>query len=191
MAISCSARAATCKRTRPRSRPTAISPTTPALQRSKIKLGNPVNTHWLVYSTNPANDNDGGLTPDFIQYASTYNVGTLTGTAPATSGNAFLYSVAPTITVTNVTKVYDGTTGMPTAASAYTSSGAINSDSVTLNTSDPTGAYASRNVGTGIGVTALDEGERDRDQFRHPGLRPCRPRRRERRRYRHDHRRRR
>jgi hypothetical protein len=108
---------------------------------------------WLVYSTNPASDNDGGLTPAFIQYAATYNIGALTGTTPAVSGNGLLYSLAPTITVSSVTKVYDGTVALPTGVSAYTFGGAINNDSVTINPSGASGVYASQNVGANIGVT--------------------------------------
>jgi hypothetical protein len=66
---------------------------------------------WLVYSTNPNLDTDDGLTPAFYQYAATYTIGTHSGTAPAAPGNGFLYSFAPTITITGVTKTYDAATG--------------------------------------------------------------------------------
>ena len=36
---------------------------------------------WLLYSTDPTLDNDGGLTPAFLQYNAPYNIATLTGTA--------------------------------------------------------------------------------------------------------------
>jgi len=109
---------------------------------------------WLVYSTNPANDNDGGLTPAFIQYAATYPVGTPgTPTAPDASGNGLLYSIAPQVTVNSVTKVYDGTTSLPSGVAAYTFGGGINGDSVTLDPSAATGAYASKDVASGIAVT--------------------------------------
>src|SRR6185369_14379453 len=62
---------------------------------------------WLVYSTNAALDNDGGLTPAFFQYNAPYNITTLIGATPAAAGNGHLYSLAPTLTVTGVTKVYD------------------------------------------------------------------------------------
>ncbi len=110
---------------------------------------------WLVYSTNPANDNDGGLTPGFIQYAANYNVSTQTGTTPAAGGNGLLYSTAPQVTLTSVTKTYDGTATVPTSASAYALGGAINGDTLLLNTSGVSGAYQSQNAGTSIPV-ALD-----------------------------------
>src|SRR6202041_633360 len=102
---------------------------------------------WLVYSTNPTADTDGGLTPAFIQYAATYPVGPAgTPTAPDASGNGFLYSIAPQVTVDSVTKTYDGTAGLPTSAAAYTFNGGtgFNGDSITaLNPSGATGSYAS------------------------------------------------
>jgi filamentous hemagglutinin family protein len=109
---------------------------------------------WLVYSTNPANDNDGGLTPSFIQYAATYPVGTAgTPTSPAASGDGLLYSTAPTVTVDSVAKIYDGTTDLPTSAADYTIGGGFNGDSVAVVASGATGSYASANVGSGINVT--------------------------------------
>ena len=111
-------------------------------------------SQWLIYSTNPANDNDGGLTPAFIQYAATYPIGTSgTPTTPDASGNGLLYSVAPQITVTGVTKIYDGTTTLPTSTTAYTSSAGFNGDSVTLDTSAVSGSYAVANANSGIDVT--------------------------------------
>ncbi len=109
---------------------------------------------WLVYSTNPTADTDGGLTPAFIQYAATYPVNTAgSPTAPDASGNGFLYSVAPQVTVSSVTKIYDGTTSLPTSTAAYTFGGGFNGDSVALNTSGVSGSYASANVASGIDVT--------------------------------------
>ena len=108
---------------------------------------------WLVYSTNPANDNDGGLAPAFIQYAANYDVSTLTGTKPAAAGNGLLYSAAPQITLNSVTKTYDGTTAIPTSASAYALSAAINGDTLSLDVSGASGAYQSANVGTSIPVS--------------------------------------
>jgi outer membrane protein OmpA-like peptidoglycan-associated protein len=108
-------------------------------------------SRWLVYSTDPSADTDGGLTPNFIQYAAPYNFGTLTGTAPATTGNGFLYSLTPAaLTLTGVTKTYDGTTGL--SGASFTASGAMAGDTVTLGGS-PTGSFAGKNAGTGIDVT--------------------------------------
>ncbi|WP_284343841.1 YDG domain-containing protein [Dyella mobilis] len=102
---------------------------------------------WLIYSTNPTLDTAGGLTPNFIQYNAPYQ------TAAAASGNGFLYSVAPTLTVSGltstVTKSYDGTTSAPLAASNLTTSGLIDGDTI----ASATGTYASANAGSNIAVT--------------------------------------
>jgi trimeric autotransporter adhesin len=103
---------------------------------------------WLIYSTNPTQDTDGGLTPNFIQYNAPYP------TTAVISGNGFLYSVAPTLTVTgltgSVTKSYDGTTSAPLSASNLTDSGLINGDTI----ASATGTYASSNAGSNIAVTS-------------------------------------
>ena len=109
---------------------------------------------WLIYSTNPTADTDGGLTPAFIQYAATYPVGTAgTATAPDASGDGFLFSVAPQVIVNSVTKVYDATTRLPLDSAAYTFNGGFNGDTVALAASGATGVFATANAGTGIGVT--------------------------------------
>jgi hypothetical protein len=72
---------------------------------------------------------------------------------PLGSGNGRLYSVAPVVTINTVTKTYDGTVALPTDASAHSISGGINGDTVSLNLSGLTGAYAAPNAGTAIGVT--------------------------------------
>ena len=100
---------------------------------------------WLVRSADPANDTDGGLSPDFYQYAAT------AGTTPATSGNGRLFALAPTLAVTlsgTVAKTYDGTTAA-TFGAAATVAGLVNADAAVVS-----GTYADRNAGTGIGVTA-------------------------------------
>ena len=107
-------------------------------------------SRWLVYSTDPAADRRGGLTPAFIQYAASYDVGTLTGTAAAAAGNGFLYSLAPTLTVTGVTKTYDGTTALSGAKYSFT--GKIAGDTIVLGGS-PAGGFAGKDAGTGIDVT--------------------------------------
>jgi trimeric autotransporter adhesin len=104
---------------------------------------------WLVYSTNPTLDTDGGLTPDFIQYAAPFETTPAQGT-----GNGFLYSVAPSITVGaltgSVTKTYDGTTTAALTSSNFTASGLLNGDTVTAMA----GTYESADVGSNLTVTA-------------------------------------
>jgi hypothetical protein len=106
---------------------------------------------WLVYSQNPINDTTGGLTPAFKQYDATYGV-----TAPASSGDGLLYTLAPVVTETIVgaaSKTYDGTTAATLSSSDFTPNGVVQGDTLTFTT--PTaGVYASPNAGTGIGVTA-------------------------------------
>ena len=106
---------------------------------------------WLVYSQNPANDNRGGLAYDFKQYNATYGV-----TAPAqNTGNGFLYTLAPSITVAltgSVSKTYDGTTTTSLPGGSLIASGTVDGDNVTV---EATGAaYNDKNAGTQKGVTA-------------------------------------
>ncbi|WP_181969921.1 YDG domain-containing protein [Paraburkholderia sp. DHOC27] len=103
---------------------------------------------WLIYSSDPRLDTAGGLTPSFIQYNAAY------GTTPAASGNGFLYSLAPTITLTgltgSVTKVYDGTTTADLTSANLQTTGLVNGDVV----ASATGSYASANAGTDVLVNS-------------------------------------
>ncbi|HVE43763.1 MAG TPA: MBG domain-containing protein [Gammaproteobacteria bacterium] len=104
---------------------------------------------FLIYSVNPASDTRGTLAYNFKQYNISY------ATAPtSTTGNGLLYTVAPTITpslIGTVSKSYTGTNAATLAAGNYSSSGAIDGDTVSLN--NPTsGTYGSVNVGTNINV---------------------------------------
>ncbi|MHB8415655.1 MAG: YDG domain-containing protein, partial [Acidiferrobacteraceae bacterium] len=104
---------------------------------------------WLVYSTNPALDTTGGLTPQFVQYNSSYPA-----SPDPSTGNGFLYSEAPSLTVTgltgNVAKTYDGTTTALLSGSNVTVSGLVNGDSLV----SLTGAYGSANAGANLLVTS-------------------------------------
>jgi trimeric autotransporter adhesin len=104
---------------------------------------------WLIYSTNPALDTTGGLTPGFIQYDAAYGA---TPAQPSSSG--FLYSIAPTVTVTSlsgtVSKTYDGTTAAPLAGSNLGVTGLINGDTIAA----ATGSYASSDAASNINVTS-------------------------------------
>jgi filamentous hemagglutinin family protein len=107
---------------------------------------------WLVWSVNPANDTRGGLTYDFKQYAATYGL-----TSPAqSSGDGFMYSIAPTLTPTltgSVARTYDNTTAVTLSSANFSNTGSIDGDSVTLTTSNA-GVLDSKDVGTGKQVTA-------------------------------------
>ncbi|MGH3581498.1 MAG: beta strand repeat-containing protein, partial [Mycobacterium sp.] len=105
---------------------------------------NPGPGRYLVWSTDPASDNRGGLAYNFKQYNATYGVTGILG-----SGNGFLYTLAPVITpslIGTVNKVYDGTTAATLAGANYSLSGAIDGDTVTLN-NPAAGVYDTRNVG--------------------------------------------
>ena len=103
---------------------------------------------WLIYSTDPTKDATGGLTPSYVQYNAPF------GTTPAAAGNGFLYSLAPTITLTgltgSVTKVYDGTTTADLTSANLQTPGLVNGDVV----ASATGTYATSNAGTGITVNS-------------------------------------
>ncbi|WP_322044431.1 YDG domain-containing protein [Paraburkholderia sp. J67] len=103
---------------------------------------------WRIYSTDPRLDTPGGLVASYIQYNAPF------GTTPAASGNGFLYSLAPTITLTgltgSVTKVYDGTTTANLTNANLQTTGLVNGDVV----ASATGTYATSNAGTGITVNS-------------------------------------
>jgi filamentous hemagglutinin family protein len=108
-----------------------------------------VNGHWRVYSATPADDTRGGLAPDFKQVAAT-TASTVLGT-----GNGFLYSTAPTVTVSltgTTSKVYDRTTAATLDASHHALAGAIDGDTLALTVG--TASFDTRDVGTGKTVTA-------------------------------------
>ena len=108
---------------------------------------------WLIWSSNPANDTRGGLAYDFKQYNATYGS---TAVAGGAAEDGFLYTLAPTITASltgTVSKTYDATIAATLVAGNYTTSGAIDSDIVSLN--NPTsGTYDTKNVGSSKTVTA-------------------------------------
>jgi len=107
---------------------------------------------WLVYSQDPASDTRGGLAYDFKQYNTAY------GGAIQGSGNGFVYTVAPAVTVGltgTVTKTYDGTANATLDATNYTvvAGGAIDGDTIAVS---GTGTYDNRNAGTNKTVTVTD-----------------------------------
>ncbi|MGZ9713152.1 YDG domain-containing protein [Glaciimonas sp. GNP009] len=104
---------------------------------------------WVIYSTSPTLDTLGGLIPNFIQYNAPYQ------TTPAlAAGNASLYSIAPTLTVTGlsgaVSKTYDGNTSAALSASNVAVSGLINSDTF----ASMAGIFGSSNAGTNMAVSS-------------------------------------
>jgi filamentous hemagglutinin family protein len=104
---------------------------------------------WLVYSSDPALDTRGGLSPQFMQYAAS------AGAAPLGAGNGFLYKLAPTLTVTGLTgtvsKVYDNTNAASFTGANLTTTGLTNGDTIASATG---GTYASVNAASNIRVTS-------------------------------------
>lgn len=114
---------------------------------------NGANKRWLIWSANPANDTRGGLSYDFKQYNAVYGTTTVAGGA---TQKGFLYTLAPTINASltgSITKVYDGNTTATLTAANYTSSGAIDGDTATLN-NPASGTYDTKHAGTAKTVTA-------------------------------------
>jgi filamentous hemagglutinin family protein len=108
---------------------------------------------WLVYSTNPTLDSIGGLTPGFIEY----NAPAGTNPTAAATGSGFLYSVAPTLTITAlsgpVAKTYDGTTAATVPGSNMTVTGLLSGDTIT----SAGGTYASPDAASGINLTSTTD----------------------------------
>jgi filamentous hemagglutinin family protein len=101
---------------------------------------------WLVYSTNPANDTIGGLSPAFRRFSCTYG-----GSCPTLgSGNGLLYTTSPILTATPnaASAIY----GSAAPAFSYTLSGYLGtdsaSDSVTGTPNYSTTYVTGNNVGT-------------------------------------------
>jgi filamentous hemagglutinin family protein len=117
------------------------------------------NKYWRVWSTNTdpfgnsVGDIKGNLAPNFIQYAASYGTTTVSGT-----GNGFLYTLAPTITVSlngTVSKVYDATEVATLASENYSYSGNVNGDAVTFSIA---ATYDTKDVGTAKLVSATVSG---------------------------------
>jgi|GEM_PF-1340545 len=114
---------------------------------------------WQVWSSNadPFNvttgDVAGGLVFNFKQYGATYGSSTVLGT-----GSGLFYTLAPTLTATlvgsAVTKVYDGALAATLTAANFSSSGAVDGDLGVMLNNPTSGTYASKDVGTGLAVTA-------------------------------------
>lgn len=104
---------------------------------------------WLVYSTSPLADTRGGLSYDFKQYNASYK-STILGT-----GNGFVYSVAPQVTVGltgQATKEYDGDEAASFSGIGYNFTGLLDGDTFT-NITASAAAYDNKNAGSGKSVT--------------------------------------
>ncbi|MFN9253743.1 MAG: YDG domain-containing protein [Holosporaceae bacterium] len=84
------------------------------------------NGRWLVYSTNPANDTIGSLSNSFRRFSCTYG-----GSCPSfpATGNGFLYSYTPTLTITPTANAITYGDAAPNLVGyAYGASGYLASD---------------------------------------------------------------
>ncbi|MCT0224102.1 YDG domain-containing protein, partial [Synechococcus sp. CS-1328] len=108
---------------------------------------------WLVYSSTPVLDAIGSLLPSFKQYNISFGdtLGIL-GT-----GNGFLYSAAPTLSVDlvgSVSRVYDASTQITLDPSNLSISGILGGDQIALSPLPPLlGSLVTKDVGTGKSVT--------------------------------------
>jgi len=122
---------------------------------------------WRVYSQDPTLDsaNTAALSYSFVQYNAANSYGTPFSTADAAlnvaaTGNGFLFTTAPTASVTasgTFNKTYDGTNAVTQTIgnSIYgTPSGLINNDQAVLTAlSDTNATYSTKNAGTNLTIT--------------------------------------
>jgi filamentous hemagglutinin family protein len=113
----------------------------------------PSGGRWLVYATDPSVVIDGGLTYTFVAYG-----GPAPASLPDTTNNGFVYSQAPTLslsTSTTPTKTYDQRTLISLAGTGLSvTGGVINGDQVTVSSlsSDLFGNFSDANAGTGKAI---------------------------------------
>lgn len=115
---------------------------------------NPGAGRFLVWSTTPVNDTRGDIAYDFKQYAAMFG-----STSPAqSSGNGFLYSVAPTITPTlmgTISRVYDSTTDVTVLPANLVAGGALDGDTVPLSFTSASFDTADAGPGKTVSVTGI------------------------------------
>lgn len=105
--------------------------------------------NWQVYSTSPLLNNNGNLAANFKQYNASY------GDAVLGTGNGFLYTLAPTVTVGigGVSKTYNGSASINIADTDYVILGGAVDNDVVVMTDGLIGAFDTANAGTGKTVT--------------------------------------
>lgn len=110
------------------------------------------NGRWLVYSTDTTNTVRDNLTGDFNRYSCSYGSGCASGVSIPASGNGFVYSYTPILTVTPTTKnvTYGDSVnlnGYAYAISGYLGSD-ISSDTLTGSLNGSTDYVVGNDVGT-------------------------------------------
>lgn len=121
------------------------------------------NGRWRVWATDPRDSQNfqpGGLVQDFTQYDAQFGQSN-----PLGSGNGFLFSLAPKLTLTGpsgITKVYDGTTTVTPAIDLdlIQFTGLLAGDSLKGTFSADGVEYTDKNVGKSIPIAvSLDGGK--------------------------------
>ena len=104
---------------------------------------------WSLYTVKAAQNTLGGLTPNFIQYGTSFQ-----GAAQGT-GNGLFYSTAAALKITGLTgtvsKVYDNTNAATFTGANFTSTGLADGDKIASATG---GTYATVNAASNISVTS-------------------------------------
>jgi hypothetical protein len=110
---------------------------------------------WLVYSANPANNNDSVLTPSFVRYNCTYG-----GACPAfpSTGDGLLYSFTPVLTATpsGTSVIYGSAVQPPLAGYGYTLSGYLGNDARTDTVAGSLDGTTNYTVGVGAGAYGIN-----------------------------------
>ena len=104
-----------------------------------LRTGNGGN--WLVYSADPSANIIGGVSYNFKQYNAAY------GDAISGTGNGFVYTLAPQVTVDltgTINKTYDGTDAATVSGGNYAISGNVSGDTLVLN--NTSASYADKNA---------------------------------------------
>ncbi|HEX7815042.1 YDG domain-containing protein [Dyella sp.] len=105
-------------------------------------------SNWKLFTANPSLNTLGGLTPNFIQYNANIN-STLSG-----SGNALVYTLAPTLQVNSLTgsttKTYDATNLAFLTGANFNTTGLQAGDVIVSGT----GTYSTANAGNNLTVTS-------------------------------------
>lgn len=111
------------------------------------------NGRWLIYASSPGNPSvfdPGSLNHDFTQYGATFG-----SAAPLGSGDGFLFSIAPTLSVSgsvvgSTSKAYDGNTTTSATVDSLEVTGLLSGDILQNNPVFGSLSYSSANAGNNI-----------------------------------------
>lgn len=129
----------------------------------RISISNPMLGRWLAYVSNESSLTGTNLVHDytFAQYGTTYNSGSgliaYNGSTIQGSGNGLVYTAPLTFTqslIGSVSKVYDGTTSINNLSPANYQLSNVTGFTAMIDHIPTTGTYATKDVGSGIVITA-------------------------------------